>query len=108
MEGGHFKAIPWAKRALWALNHHHLTSSLRPSSFCSLPVAGSCLLFEEPARARRKAGLSVPCLAFAWRGRVEVAGGHLLVWSQEALLCTSCGVQSSPPAHGESYFLTDE
>lgn len=39
---------------------------------------------------------------------MEVAGGHLLVWSQEALLCTSCGVQSSPPAHGESYFLTDE
>lgn len=37
--------------------------------------------FEEQARARRKEGLSVPCLAFAWRSRVEVARGHLLVWS---------------------------
>lgn len=37
--------------------------------------------FEELARARKKEGLSAPCLAFAWRSRVEVTGEHLLVWS---------------------------
>lgn len=63
--------------------------------------------FEEPAKARRKAGLSVPCLAFAWRGRVEVADIYL--FGVRKPYCVPVVVYSAqPPAHGESYFLTHE
>lgn len=85
---------------------HSLSSGL--ASFSLLPLA------DRSHQEARTSWSVLPCPGFAQGSRVEVVESQLIVCQlspedlESPAVCTFRGVGCSPPAHGESYFLTDE